>query len=607
MPQRPTLSDGFPGQPAMKHTTHTRPLATINGVNIEYLKSAVTSLLRSIYERDSRRPFMPKGHWLMNLRFDSKSFIDAVVEEQERRHQAQDGDDEGGEGSDNEDWDITHPPELVGTGHARQLQRIQESRRQQAKKSRQHLLQAMAPRLEILQNIPFLIPFSTRVQIFRRFIHDDQKKRRDGVTNSEASRLTQMHAFPGLSLERHHARVRRGQEFEDAYDQFYGLGASLKEPIHITFLDQFDQEEAGIDGGGVTKEFLTSVTNQAFSENEGVKLFTENENHLWFPNPSALSEQRELLKDAGMKEGTPAFRSSMSDVLQRYEFLGRIVGKCLYEGILIDIGFAGFFLLKWALTGGPGSAPMETGYRPTINDLREFDEQLYQGLLKLKNYPGKVEDFALNFTVADTLSIPSEVDGVRTKVITKDLRPGGSNMSVTNENRLVYISYMTLHRLSFQPYHQTNAFLKGLGSMISPSWLSMFNQQELQTLVGGAASAINVSDLRTNTIYGGVYTIGDDGLEHESIQIFWTVMENLEDEDRRKVLKFVTSTPRAPLLGFSTLMPKFSIRDSGSDTTRLPSTSTCVNLLKLPRYKDFGTCQAKLLQAVNAGAGFDLS
>lgn len=135
----------------------------------------------------------------------------------------------------------------------------------------------------------------------------------------------------------------------------------------------------------------------------------------------------------------------------------------------------------------------------------------------------------------------------------------------------------------------------------------MFNQTELQTLVGGTQASVDIADLRRNTIYGGVYVIGDDGLEHPSVALFWKVMEELPDEDRRKVLKFVTSTPRAPLLGFGSLNPRFSIRDAGDDQTRLPSTSTCVNLLKLPRYSVKSTCRGKLLQAVNSGAGFDLS
>ena len=231
--------------------------------------------------------------------------------------------------------------------------------------------------------------------------------------------------------------------------------------------------------------------------------------------------------------------------------------------------------------------------------------------LQLKNYPGNVEDFSLNFTVTDTLSAPRarEQHGERPpmRTVTRDLKPNGSDIPVSNENRLVYISYIARHRLQVQPHLQTSAFLRGLGDIIQPSWLSMFNQSELQTLVGGDSSEIDVPDLRRNTLYGGVYALGDDQLEHPSIMLFWEVMKSLSDADRRKVLKFVTSTPRAPLLGFGQLNPHFSIRDAGAEQDRLPSTSTCVNLLKLPRYADATVLRAKLLYAVNSGAGFDLS
>lgn len=180
-------------------------------------------------------------------------------------------------------------------------------------------------------------------------------------------------------------------------------------------------------------------------------------------------------------------------------------------------------------------------------------------------------------------------------------------MTVTNANRPSYIYNVARHRLFVQPYLQTQAFLKGLGQMIKPSWLSMFNQSELQTLIGGDSSEIDVENLRSNTQYGGVYVIGDDGLEHPTVQLFWKVLKDMDDADRRKVLKYVTSTPRAPLLGFSQLNPRFSIRDAGDDEERLPSTSTCVNLLKLPRYSTATTLRNKLLYAVNSGAGFDLS
>merc|ERR1711881_432205 len=136
----------------------------------------------------------------------------------------------------------------------------------------------------------------------------------------------------------------------------------------------------------------------------------------------------------------------MSELMQRYEFLGRIVGKCLYEGILVDINFAPFFLLKWALTGGDGAAPRESGYRANLNDLRDIDQDLYRGLIQLKNYPGNVqEDLSLDFTIADTFTVDYSTG--EEKTITRDLRPNGADLPVTNENRLVYISYVARHRL----------------------------------------------------------------------------------------------------------------------------------------------------------------
>jgi ubiquitin-protein ligase E3 C len=46
----------------------------------------------------------------------------------------------------------------------------------------------------------------------------------------------------------------------------------------------------------------------------------------------------------------------------------------------------------------------------------------------------------------------------------------------------------------------------------------MFNQQEVQILLGGVNSPINLKDLRQNTNYGGVY---DDA--EATIVAFWNV------------------------------------------------------------------------------------
>ncbi len=578
-----------------------RPFAGIAGMTFDYVQTIVTGVMRMLYQRDSRRRFLPKGHWLMTSRFDMEGFITAVVAEEERQHEKPEGEDDDPDADD--DTPLSRNSGLIGMARPRRALQIEMMRRQQQKAARQKVLQAVGPRLKVLQNMPFVIPFETRVQIFRQFVFLDQTRRRGGNVDPDIWRMSIMQQAHGSGrtsanelLGRHHAKISRERIFETAFEQFYGLGDGLKEPIQITFVDKFDTVEAGIDGGGVTKEFLTSITNEAFRAEDGPNLFIANDQNLLYPNPAILDMRKEVLREAGIKEGSAVWQESLSELLKYYEFLGRIVGKCLYEGILVDIGFAGFFLLKWA-------SPGDSGYRTTINDLREFDESLYQGLMKLKNYQGNVEELGIDFTIIDTISSPGEP----TKTVTRDLMPNGANITVTNKNRPLYFACVARHRLQDQPKYQTQAFLKGLSDIINPSWLSMFNQSELQTLIGGDSSEIDVDDLRNNTLYGGVYQIGDDGMEHPTVRLFWRVMKSLDDSDRRKVLKYVTSTPRAPLLGFSQLNPRFSIRDAGSDEERLPSTSTCVNLLKLPRYSTEKVLRQKLLYAVNSGAGFDLS
>ncbi|KLJ13301.1 ubiquitin-protein ligase E3 C [Blastomyces silverae] len=600
-------------------------LMSVTGIPLEYFKGLVTGLLRMVHERDSRRKFLPDGHWLMVERLDMEGFIPTVVAEEENRNQLQDDDDDDDDNEetpdDTMDDDYDHSRGLIGTGRAQQLRRIEELRKRQHQVARRKELEAVAPRLEILRNIPFFIPFATRVQIFREFIFRDQVQRRRGYIDPDSWRLSVAHSLMGLGndgrpmghdiLNKHHANIRRESLFQDAFEQFYDLGDGLKEPIQISFIDKFGTPEAGIDGGGVTKEFLTSVISDAFNPSGASSLFIENDQHLLYPNPTLIEQRKAELRRQGIPDRSPTMNAEVKEILKRYEFLGRIIGKCLYEGILVDVSFAGFFLLKWALTGGTSSARKESSYRANLNDVRDLDESLYQGLLQLKNYPGDVEDFSLNFTVTDTIEIPIEKPDGTTETITesksKDLKPHGSEIPVTNQNRLVYISYIARHRLQAQPYLQTNAFLQGLGTIIQPSWLSMFNQSELQTLIGGDAGEIDVADLRRNTVYSGVYVVGDDNQEHPTIRLFWEVMQGMTNADRQKLLKFVTSTPRAPLLGFSHLNPRFSIRDSSADEERLPSTSTCANLLKLPRYTRRDTLREKLMYAINAGAGFDLS
>ncbi|KAF8065407.1 HECT-domain-containing protein [Lyophyllum atratum] len=484
----------------------------------EGVRERVTRCLLGIHARDSRKPFVPQDHWLVTSQIDVQSFVDAAIFEERELSNT-----------------TASPAPLIGRRPTLQT----HSKRQ---------LAYLSPRLGVLNNIPFAIPFDVRVSIFRNFVLND-------AMSHASSTQPISHMFQRPSRTR--VQVRRGNVAQDGFDRL--AEADLKAPIEIAFIDQWGAEEAGIDGGGVFKEFFTSLCREVFDTDRG--LWLANKKNELYPNPHAYATEMHNLN--------------------WYRFIGRILGKAMYEGILVDVAFSGFFLAKWL------------GKQSFLDDLASLDPDLYNGLIYLKHYAGNIEDLSLNFTIA------IEEFG-ETKSI--DLIPDGSNIAVTRENRLQYIQLVSHYRLTKQIKLQSEAFFEGLSEMIDPKWIRMFNQQEVQVLLGGVNAPIDFDDLREHTNYGGLY---DD--HEDTIIAFWNVVETFNQEQRMALLRFVTSCSRPPLLGFKELVPNFSIRDASSDQQRLPTASTCVNLLKLPRYKNEDVLRAKLLQAINSNAGFDLS
>ena len=157
------------------------------------------------------------------------------------------------------------------------------------------------------------------------------------------------------------------------------------------------------------------------------------------------------------------------------------------------------------------------------------------------------------------------------------------------------------------------AFKKGLNAVVSESWLRIF-RKDLSSLLGGTAEEVDVDDLRNHTVYDGGFT-----KQSSTVKLFWSVVEKLSREEKGKLLKFVTSSSRPPVLGFASLRPPFKITKVrcetsvlasiglGKDADRLPTASTCFNCLKLPNFKTKRAMREKLLYAIKSGAGFELS
>ncbi|KAJ7971465.1 E3 ubiquitin-protein ligase UPL7 [Quillaja saponaria] len=411
----------------------------------------------------------------------------------------------------------------------------------------------------IITTTPHVFPFEERVEMFREFVKMDKASRKMAGEVSE----------PGSrSIE---IVVRRGHIVEDGYQQLNYLGSKLKSSIHVSFVSECGLPEAGLDYGGLSKEFLTDISKEAFAPEYGLFSQTSTSERLLIPNISARY---------------------LENGMQMIEFLGRVVGKALYEGILLDYSFSHVFVQKLL------------GRYSFLDELSTLDPELYRNLMYVKHFDGDVKDLSLDFTVTE------ESLGKRHVI---ELKSGGKDISVSNENKMQYIHAIADYKLNHQILPFSNAFYRGLTDLISPSWLKLFNASEFNQLLSGGTYDIDVDDLKNNTRYTGGYSEGS-----RSIKLFWEVIRDFEPKERCMLLKFVTSCSRAPLLGFNHLQPTFTIHKvacdvplwatiGGQDVERLPSASTCYNTLKLPTYKRPSTLRAKLLYAISSNAGFELS
>jgi len=391
---------------------------------------------------------------------------------------------------------------------------------------------------DLLRLCPYAVPFATRVRVFHAWV----AQRR--IHSSASTWVT----------------IRRARVFEDALAHLRNLpDTALRARVRVKFIDEHGLEEAGIDGGGVFKEFMHQLLATALSPSL-YGLFKATDEQLLYPNPASS-----LIMEAH---------------LEKFAFLGKMLAKAVFDGILVDVPLAGFVLA--ALLGRP--------YSP--NDLRSLDPELHRNMMLVKRMDAAdVDDMGLTFTAVDNeFGEAREVELVH----------GGRDLPVTSANRVEYIQRAAHHRLR-QTREQTNAMRRGFGTLIDPRWSRLFGERELQLLMSGTRGVVDVADLRAATVYGGGYTS-----ETPVVTWFWETVAELPADLQAALLLFVTSSPRAPLLGFRYLDPPFTIsRAHGSD--RLPSASTCMNLLKLPEYGDARTVAEKLTYALRSNAGFDLS
>ncbi|VDN02187.1 unnamed protein product [Thelazia callipaeda] len=231
---------------------------------------------------------------------------------------------------------------------------------------------------------------------------------------------------------------------------------------------------------------------------------------------------------------------------------------------------------------------------PSIDDLKAMDPQFYNSLVWIKENE-ITEDLGLTFSVTEN---------VTGKIVDRELLRDGKNLMVTEVNKYEFITLMIKWRIERGVSEQSKALLRGLYQVIDRDLLRIFDNKQLKLMLSGTME-IDIEDWRRHTEYKNGYHA-----DHICITWFWNIVYGMTNEDRLKLLQFVTGTSSVPYDGFQALRgsdgpKKFTIEKWGSEKS-LPRAHTCFNRLDLPAYLTQHILGAKLRTAIHESATYEI-
>ncbi|XP_056258902.1 E3 ubiquitin-protein ligase NEDD4-like isoform X6 [Seriola aureovittata] len=352
-------------------------------------------------------------------------------------------------------------------------------------------------------------------------------------------------------------KLHRNNIFEESYRRIMSLKRPdvLKARLWIEF-----ESEKGLDYGGVAREWFFLLSKEMFNPYYGLFEYSATDNYTLQINPnSGLCNE---------------------DHLSYFKFIGRVAGMAVFHGKLLD----GFFIRPFY--------KMMLGKQISLKDMESVDSEYYNSLKWiLENDPTELD---LRFCIdEDNFGQTYQVD----------LKPSGSDMVVTNDNKKEYIDLVIQWRFVNRVQKQMNAFLEGFTELILIDLIKIFDENELELLMCGLGD-VDVNDWRQHTVYKNGYCPN-----HPVIQWFWKVVLLMDAEKRIRLLQFVTGTSRVPMNGFAELYgsngPQLFTIEQWGTPEKLPRAHTCFNRLDLPTYESFEDLREKLLMAVENAQGFE--
>ncbi|KAL6450649.1 RSP5 E3 ubiquitin-protein ligase RSP5 [Candida maltosa Xu316] len=351
-----------------------------------------------------------------------------------------------------------------------------------------------------------------------------------------------------------HIKIRRDHIFEDSYQE---IMRQTPEDLKKRLMIKFDGEE-GLDYGGVSREFFFLLSHDMFNPFYCLFEYSSHDNYTLQINPNSGINPEHL---------------------NYFKFIGRVVGLGVFHRRFLDAFFVGA-LYKMMLHK-----------KVVLQDMEGVDSEFYRSL-----------KWILDNDITGILDLTFSAEEERFgEVVEVDLKPNGREIEVTEDNKAEYVQMVTEWRISKRVEDQFQAFISGFNELIPHDLINVFDERELELLIGGLAS-IDVSDWKANTDYRG-YSESD-----VTVQLFWKVVEEWDSEQKARLLQFTTGTSRIPVNGFKDLQGsdgprRFTIEKAG-EPNQLPKSHTCFNRVDLPPYTDYESLKQKLTLACEETVGF---
>jgi len=228
------------------------------------------------------------------------------------------------------------------------------------------------------------------------------------------------------------------------------------------------------------------------------------------------------------------------------------------------------------------------GLPTSLDDIKQMDEGLHKSLMWM-------QDNSIEGIIFETFEVLENQFG---KMKAIELKPGGSHIDVTDENKGEFVQLMADWRLTNSILPQLSCLRDSLYTLIEPSYLTVFDPQELELILNGRHD-VKVFDISLHAQFTGGYDASS-----QPVTFLWEALEEMTGEERGEVLKFCTGTARIPLDGFQ---PKFTVTKSEHDAEALPHAHTCFNQLVLPPYTSADQTKERLLYACRNSEGFAMT